>query len=139
MNSDDANVLALDPVLQYRLDRIMNCPLSRDGRSKSRKLEDAWPELAPLVEAGFPLKDIWNERNTWNLSYRQFARVIARLRGVSARRRKKATTPPAALDRLHVNATGNASTVDPFKNLAVHEAKPKRNEYPGTLAADKLI
>ncbi len=129
--------LANNLALQYRLDSIMNCPLSQDRRSKTRLVEDAWQDLAPLIDAGYPLKDIWIEKNEWGLSYRQFARIVAQIRGVSGRIRRKRVLPPspAASPRTSIQ---NGREFNPFKNLDDHDARTK-HEYPGTLPAEKLI
>jgi hypothetical protein len=57
--------------------------LKRDRRSKARIIQNDVRELQPLIDAGYPLIDIWEgyRRNRRiAISYRHFIRTLGRLR-----------------------------------------------------------
>jgi hypothetical protein len=71
-------------------------PPKRDRRPKCRIIENALHEFQPLIDAGYPLKDIWEtyqHNQGISISYRHFIRTIARLRKATV-----ATTPEDAPD-----------------------------------------
>lgn len=58
-------------------------PLKRDRRPKCRIIENELHEFQPLIDAGYPLKDIWEAYQREDgipVSYRHFVRTIARLK-----------------------------------------------------------
>jgi hypothetical protein len=108
--------------------------ISRDRRSKARRVQDAWEELAPLVNAGYPLKDIWADRPHWNISYRQFTRAVFQLQ-----KRPTSRTTAATPVKEAPLAVARRGEFDPLKNLRDHENRPKGYEYRGTRSAEELI
>jgi hypothetical protein len=54
--------------------------VSKDRRKLTRRIRDAWPRLEPLIEAGYPLIDIWEDWTEFKVSYRHFIRTIRKIR-----------------------------------------------------------
>jgi hypothetical protein len=117
---------------------------SKDRRPITRRIRDAWPDLEPLVEAGYPLKDIWEEWDQFDVSYRHFIRTILRIR--RQHRNRTARTPMVAgkgnvtenpgLSKL---PPAKAGKFDPLINLREQEARKPMFEYQGTRSEEELV
>ena len=57
--------------------------LKRDRRRKTRIIQNDLRELQPLIDAGYPLKDIWEgyqREKRVTVSYRHFVRTLRKLK-----------------------------------------------------------
>jgi hypothetical protein len=117
---------------------------SKDRRPIARRIRDAWPDLEPLVEAGYPLKDIWEEWDQFDVSYRHFIRTILKIqrqpRNSTARAPtvagKGSATESAGQGKLPPAKPGK---FDPLINLREHEARKPTFEYQGTRSEEELV
>ena len=69
--------------------------LKRDRRKKKRIIQNDLRELQPLIDAGYPLKDIWEGYQSEKrviVSYRHFIRTLRKLALLTS----LATSPPTA-------------------------------------------
>lgn len=74
--------------------------LKKDRRSKARIIQNDLRELQPLIEAGYPLIDIWegyrrNRRLT--VSYRHFIRTLGRLRKKTRDEKSRSVADPVSM------------------------------------------
>jgi hypothetical protein len=111
--------------------------LSKDRRPITRRIRDAWPDLEPLIEAGYPLKDIWEEWDQFDVSYRHFIRTILKIRCKPRNGAGKGCTPESpSQSKLPPAKPGK---FDPLINLREHEARKPTFEYQGTRSEEELI
>lgn len=108
--------------------------VSKDRRKLTRRIRDAWPRLEPLIDAGYPLIDIWEDWTEFKVSYRHFIRTIRKIR-----KAQSVTARPTGMAGKVVVTPPAQSAFDPIKNLKDHENRPKPHEYPGTRPAEDLI
>ena len=119
--------------------------LTKDRRTITRRIRDAWPTLEPLINSGYPLKDIWEDWDEFKVSYRHFIRTILKIRRQRPLRSARPTavagkTESIASTRVGVELPAAApGQFDPLRNLRMHETREKGFEYQGTRTEEELI
>lgn len=119
--------------------------LTKDRRTITRRIRDAWPTLEPLINSGYPLKDIWEDWDEFKVSYRHFIRTILKIRRQTPERSARSTAVAGKSDSVALPRVSAALPVaapgqfDPLLNLRMHEAREKGFEYQGTRTEEELI